>query len=515
MWRIRVRPRTVLLAAFVLVAGCAVGPDFVRPARPSVAAYTPQGVSINLAPGHGEPEQVLVKGRAIPRAWYRLFHATALDGLVREAVTDSPTIAAAHATLAEAQQAVLQARGAYYPQLDVTASAERQRGPANLLGQQPGRQLPTYNLYAVGPIASFSPDVFGANARKVEQQTSLARYRAYELAAAQLTITGDVVTEALRIASDRAQLGAVRRIVSDDAENVALIGKKFGVGRAPRTDLLLAESQLANDRALVPPLQQQQAAAEDALTTLLGKYPAQWSPPAFALSEFTLPTRLPVSVPSSLVHHRPDILAAEAQLHAASAAIGVAIGQTYPNINLSASLETAAIDPGKLFQRSGLIGSLLGSVTAPVFHGGSLQAQKEGAIDAFHASAATYRQVVVQAFSQVADSLRALDHDARLVGAEHTALQVAEASLALQRLGYKDGKVDVLKLLDAERADQQAQIGYTRAVVQRYLDTAQLFVAMGGGWSRDRALNSDHHGPGAATGRNARPFEGAGSSMAD
>ena len=495
----RGRARAAVLAAVVLVlGGCEAGPNFVRPGPPEIRSYVPQKVTLNLAPDKNEPGQRLVTGQAIPRGWYRLFHARTLDEIVQEAITRSPTIAAAQATLAQAQQAVRQARGAYYPQIDLAASAQRQRGPANLLGQQPGRQLPVYNLYTVGPLASFSPDVFGVTARRVEQQTALARYRAYELAAAQLTLTGNVVTEALTMASDRAQLVAINNIIADDKHNVALIRKKFAVGRAPRTDVLLAESQFANDRALLPPLQQQLAAAEDALTTLIGRYPSQWSPPAFALSDFTLPTKLAVSVPSALVHQRPDILASEAQLHAASAAIGVAAGQVYPSFNLSASLASAAIEPGDLFKHSGLLGSVLANLTAPVFHGGALEAQKQGAVDAFRASAATYREVVLRAFGQVADTLRALDHDARLVEAEHQALRTADASLALQRLGYKAGRVDILKLLDAERSDQQARIGYARALSQRYLDTAQLFVAMGGGWSREQALRGARH---AGTGK--------------
>jgi NodT family efflux transporter outer membrane factor (OMF) lipoprotein len=490
--------RLLALSLLIVLAGCEVGPDFVRPAPPNVAAYTPQKVALNLTPGDKEPAQRLAAGQAIPAAWYELFHAPALDDVVRQAVADSPTIATAQATLAEAQEAVAQARGTYFPQLDFAATAERQQGPAFQLGINPGKHLPVYNLYAVGPLASFSPDVFGATARRVEQESSLAQYQAYELAAAQLTLTGDVVTEALTIASDRAQVDAVRGIVADDEKNLALVREKFAVGRAPRTDALLAESQLTNDRALLPPLQQQLVAAEDALTALSGKYPAEWSPPAFTLTDFTLPAKLPISMPSALVHQRPDILAAEAQLHAASAAIGVATAQMYPTINLTASLESAATDPDLLFNQQGLVWSVLGGLTAPIFHGGALEAQKQGAVDAFRASSATYQQVVVQAFGQVADALRALDHDARLVETERQALSVADTSLSLQRLGYDAGRNDILKLIDAERGDQQARIGYARAVAQRYLDTAQLFVAMGGGWSNGRALGGDQAAPAVA-----------------
>jgi NodT family efflux transporter outer membrane factor (OMF) lipoprotein len=480
-----------VIAAGLLLGGCAAGPDFVRPAPPSVTRYTPDKVTLNLDPGEGEPAQQLIGAQPIPAAWYSLFHSPGLDEVVRQALAGSPTIAAARATLAQAQQAVIQARGAYYPELDLAASAQRQQGPAALLGQQPGRQLPVYNLYMVGPLASFSPDVFGATARRVEQQKSLAQRQAFELAAAQLTVTGEVVTEAITIASARAQLDALNDIITDDEKTRALVQQKFEAGRAPRTDVLIAESQQANDRALLPPLQQQLAAAEDAMTALTGRYPAQWSPPAFALSDFTLPAELPVILPSALVHKRPDIMAAEAQLHAASAAVGVATAQMYPTVNLSASLESAATSPDALFQGSGLIWSVAGGLAAPIFHGGALKAQRQGAIEAFRASSASYRQVVLQAFGQVADTLRALDHDARLVESERNAFDIARTSVTLQRLGYDAGKIDILKLVDAERSYQQARIGYARAEAQRYLDSAQLFAAMGGGWSEDRALCGD------------------------
>lgn len=505
--------RVALMAPLFLLAACQVGPDFVRPSGPAVQGYTPGRTKVTFAPGNGEPVQHLVIGQAIPAAWWQLFHSASLDRIIREAIVDNPTIASARASLAQAQQTVLQARGAYYPQLDVAASAERQRGPATLLGQQPGRALPTFNLYTVGPIASFSPDVFGVTARRVEEQASLAQSRAFELAAAQLTVSGNIVTEALTIASVRAQVEAVQEIVAGDERNLLLVQQKYAVGRTARTDVLVAQSQLSSDRALLPPLEQQLAAADDALAILRGKYPAQLSPPVFGLAEFALPRDLPLSIPSTLVHQRPDILAAEAQLHAANAGIGVAISQMYPSVTLSASVESAALKPSALFQSSGLVWSLLGGLTAPVFHGGALEAQKQQAIEAFKASYATYQQTVLQAFGQVADTLHALDHDAKLVDDERQARDVAKASLELQRVGYAAGKTDVLQLLDAQRSYQQARIGYARAVAQRYLDSAQLFVAMGGGWNDERALGSDNHaqadrsadGAGAASARAADP----------
>ncbi|MBE3605117.1 efflux transporter outer membrane subunit [bacterium] len=479
------------LAFAVVLAGCAVGPDFVRPAPPGVTAYTPKRAPTAFTPSGNEPAQHLVSGQAIPAAWWGVFRSAALDSVVRQAIVASPTLEAARATLEQAQQTVLEARAAYYPWMDFAAAAERQQGPAFVLGILPGGNLPVFNLYTLGPTVSFSPDVFGAVRRRVEQQAALAQNEAFELAAAQLTITGNVVTEALTIASTRIQIRAVRDIVADDEKNLALVEEKFQVGRVPSTDVLLAESQLTNDRALLPPLSQQLAAAEDALAVLVGKFPADWRQPDFELADFSLPAELPVSVPSSLVHQRPDILAAEAQLHAASAAIGVAVAQLYPTVTLSASVETAALFPSDLFQGSGLVWTLLGGVTNPIFHGGALKAQKQAAIDAFRASLATYRQTVLQAFGQVADNLRALGHDAQLIEATRHALDVADRSLELQRFSYAGGKTDILLLLDAERSDQQARLTYARAEAQRYIDSAQLFVAMGGGWWEDRNLCGD------------------------
>ncbi len=472
-----------------VLAGCAVGPQFVRPAPPAVATYTPAGVAPELAPGGGEPSQQLAIGQPLPAAWWQLFGSPALDGVVRQALADSPTLEAAQATLMQAQQAVLEARGGYYPQVDLAALAERQKGPAFALGLLPASQgLPVFSLYTLGPTVSFSPDVFGLTARRVEQQQALAATQGYQLVAAHLTSAGSAVTEALTLASLRLQIDAMIEIVADDENNLALIRRKLAAGRAPRTDVLAADTQLANDRTLLPALGQQRAAAEDALAVLVGKSPAEWTPPAFDLADFSLPAQLPLSLPSALVRQRPDILAAESRLHARSAEIGIATGQMYPNIQLSASIGAAALQSGALFDSSSSVWTLAAGLTAPVFHGGALKAQRQQAIEAFRASLATYRQTVLEAFGQVADTLRALGHDAALLDAEHQALDAADAALQLQRFSYAAGKSGVLRLLDAQRSFQQARLGYARAIAQRYVDSAQLLVALGGGWWQDPEL---------------------------
>lgn len=488
------RAAAALGASTLVLAGCAVGPRFTRPVPPAASAYTSQRDQPRLTPGHGEPPQHLAVGRQIPAEWWGLFHSAALDGVLRQALTNNPTLAAARATLAQAQQTVLAARGAYYPELDISATAERQKGPAfalGLLGMFPGTHgLPTFNLYSLGPTVSYAPDVFGLTRRDVEARRAGAELERDQLAAAYLAITGNAVEEALNLARLRLEIKALTQIVSDDERNLALVRRKFIVGRVPRTDVLEAQTQLANDRALLPPLRQQQALAEDALTILVGKVPGQWTPPDFSLGNFRLPSELPLSLPSTLVRRRPDILAAEEQVHVRSAEVGIATAQMYPRIMLSASIATAALRPESLFSSSSGVWALLGGLTAPVFHGGALRAQRRESLDALTASLALYRQTVLAAFGQVTDTLRALGNDAELAAAQHQALDAARTSLELERASYAAGRGNVLQLLDAERSYEQAQLGYARATAQRYADSAQLLVALGGGWWKSPALCS-------------------------
>lgn len=472
----RYRHITRLAWLTLLLAGCAVGPDFARPSSPEVNDYTSAAMPAVLTPGDREAEQHLVTGQAISAEWWALFESPVLNQVIEQAIAGNRTLAAATATLAQAQQVVLQARAAFYPQLDFAANVHRQQTNGSGGGSSP------ITLYSLGPTVSYAPDVFGLTRRSVEQQEALAENQGYLLAAVYLTLTGNAVSQAINIASARMQLSAAEDIIAQDERDLDLVRQKYEAGKVAQSDLLTAESLLANDRALLPPLRQQLSLARHALSVLVGQFPGAWSPPDFELTEFTLPEELPISLPSELVRQRPDILAAEAQLHVASAEVGVTVAQMYPSITLSASAGFESLAADTLFNGSSLIWSLASGLSAPIFHGGALEAQRQAAIDAFQASLATYQQIVLQAFGQVADTLRALQHDSELVDTERSALDTSSASLALQRLIYEAGKSDLLLLLTAERAYQQARLGYARAQGQRYLDTAQLFVALGGGW---------------------------------
>ncbi|MEJ2360667.1 MAG: efflux transporter outer membrane subunit [Gammaproteobacteria bacterium] len=475
--------RGVMLGlTMVLISGCAVGPDYQRPAAPGVQRYTATAMSSTLAAGQGEAKQTLAIGANISASWWMLYQSKHLDQVLNQAIDNNPDLAAARATLAQAQQTLLQARGSYYPQLDVNASARRQS--SNNISSNTAYT----NLYSVGASINYNIDLFGGNRRRVEQESALLAYQHYQLAAAYLTLTGNAVTQAITIASIRQQISTVNDIIKDDEHNLKLVKLKYRAGKAARSDVLSAESQLANDQVQLPSLKQQLNVAQHALSVLVGKFPAQWPAPEFKLDEFSLPATIPLSVPSALVRQRPDILAAESQLHADSAAIGVAASQLYPNIQLSSTLGVQSLTTANLFQSTNKFWSLVASLTAPIFHGGELAAQKQAAIYAFRASAAKYQKTVLSAFAQVADQLRALAHDAELVDAQKNAMETSLASLKLQRLSYEAGKADLLQLLDAERAYQQARLGYARALTQRFQDSAKLFVAMGGGWWQVRDL---------------------------
>ena len=474
------------LIALSFTAGCVVGPNFERPVGPAVTSYDAAPVSLP-ALGGPDPVQRFIDGGAIARQWWELFRSPALNEVLALAIKASPTLASARATLAQAEEVVVATRGAYYPQIDLAATSDYQYNRSlnrnSLVSSSAAASAKNSlvtSMFNIGPLLTYTPDLFGQNRRLVEEDVALTENQNYQLAAAYLTLTADSVTQAVTIASTVAQIEAVNEIIAADEHNLDLVRIAFAAGSVARTDVLSAESQLANDRTLLPPLRQQLSVAQHALAVLVGKTPAEWSPPAFDLEALTLPGELPVAVPSQLVHERPDILSAEAQLHAASAAIGVATAQLYPTLTLSPSwtLQTATIE-GR-FAGPDIAAEMAGSIAAPIFHGGTLKALQRAAVDAYEGELNVYRQTVLQAFGQVADVLRALQHDTELLGAESTAATASKASLDLSQAAYAAGRGSLVQVLDAQRLYAQALQGYAHAKGQRYLDSVLLFEAMGG-----------------------------------
>jgi NodT family efflux transporter outer membrane factor (OMF) lipoprotein len=480
------------------VAGCTLGPDFEAPKLPSVTRYTSPGETTVPGPDATKevPRQALVLGERVAANWWALFRSSQLDVLVKQAIAGNYTLESVRAKLEQAREAVTVAASALYPQIGLSAGESEQKQSAATFGLTPevAPLPPSFNLFQVGPTASYTPDLFGQTHRRIEQQVALAEYQSHQLDAAYLTLTGNTASRALQVAAVHSQLKALNDILAIDRQNVELVRKQRQTGTVPDSDVIIAESQLASDETLKPGLEQQLSVAKHALAVLVGRAPGNWTPPDFDLATFTVPHRLPVSIPSQLVHQRPDIQAAEAQLHAASAQIGIATAQLYPSITLSAGVTASSLNGSNLFSPAGLVWSIAAGLTQPIFDGGMREAERRAALAAFKESAADYQQTVLQAFGQVADILQALKHDTDLLVAQRRALSMASEAVRLQRINYGGGGSGIIGLLDAQRQYQQAQLGYVRAEAQRYQDTVQLLVAMGGGWWDQKLASADSGG---------------------
>jgi NodT family efflux transporter outer membrane factor (OMF) lipoprotein len=481
MTKVEAAHLTLMAAVATVLSACAVGPTFKSPVGPSPGLYlSPQESGSESATS--AYAQHLEVGSNPSADWWRAFDSAELDTLVATAVAHNETLTAAQARVAEARELVRAEAGRLYPQVSLDGGAGRLKYGKQFLGTF---GVPPFGYVAAGATVSYSLDYVGGIARSVEERRALAQYQRSEADATYLALTGSVITEAIQAAAAQTELHAVARILSEDRRNLALVRSAYRTGSVSRVDVVTAESQLATDETLLPPLRQRLAVARHALAVLTGRPPAEWHYPALSLSRLTLPSRLPVSLPSSLAQRRPDILAAETQLHAATAAVGVATANLYPQITLTATGGWQSLAGQSLFERSNTAWSLISGLTAPLFEGGTLRAERRASLDELRASAANYQEVVLEAFGQVADVLDALQHDAELVAAQSNALQAAEHNLELARESYSAGNAGILLVLDAQRQRLSAQLGVLRAEAQQYSDTTQLFLALGGGASQE------------------------------
>jgi len=380
------------------------------------------------------------------------------------------------------------------PQVDGGASGGRQSYGASFLGPE-AFTFPTFSAYSGGITLSYDLDVFGGQKRRVEYAAADAQVQGEVLNAVHLSVAGETVLIALQIASIRAQMQVVDGVVASDEQNLALVKAAHDTGVATLMDVTTAQSQLDSDRALRPPLRQQLNVGQDALATLVGKSPGEWNAPNFDLDNFTLPQDIPLAVPSDLVRARPDIRAAEAQLHAASAEVGIATADMYPHISLSGGIAEQGLFSGP----SGAAWNFVGGIAGPIFHGGSLSAHRRAAQDAYRASFAQYQQTVLTSFRQVADNLHGLSNSADEVKSQQQALDSASAALRLTRQGYSVGNAGVVQVLDVQRLQQLAELRLVQARTTRFVDTVGLYLATGGGLA-DSAVTA---GQGRANGQDA------------
>lgn len=502
------RPCVTALACAALLAGCTVGPDHRRPEMPASGGYSPRPLpeSTASAPVAGGEPQRFVSARDIRADWWTLFESKPLDAVVRKAFAANPTVESAQAALRIAQENVRAQRGFFFPSVQASYSPARTKIAGNLGGNSPGVQgngtvisttantpaseggsapfnAPViYNFHTAQLTVGYAPDVFGGNRRQVEALEAQAAYQQLQLEATYLTLAANVVAAAIQEASLRQQIATTRAIVEIDTQSVALLQRQLKAGYASRLDLAVQENALAQASQLLPPLEKQFEQNRNLLRALTGGVQDVELPESFELASLALPRELPLSLPSQLVSQRPDVRAAEEQLHAASAQVGVAIANRLPQFSIDATWGGAASRFGQMFWDSGRFFSLAANVTQPLFDGGVLKHRQRAAEEALRQADAQYRSTVITAFQNVADSLQAIHADARSLAAAVELERTTHTSMELIRRQLGKGYVDRLALLNAEQAHHQAMLALSQAQATRLGDTAALFQALGGGW---------------------------------
>ncbi|MGZ5802372.1 MAG: efflux transporter outer membrane subunit [Burkholderiaceae bacterium] len=481
------------IAISLALGGCAVGPDFKRPEAPANAgsSYTPtplpaETTSADGVAGSSGAAQRFVQNQDIPAQWWTIFHSDALDQLIRAGLEQNPNMAAAQAALHQAQENYnAQVGSAIYPSVSGQFSARREHASpfaVNTTGSH------IFTLYNASVNIEYGLDFFGGARRALEGLRAGVDYQRYQVEATYLTLASNLVTTAIKEASLRAQMQATLEVIEAQQKQTAVIQKQFELGAIPRSTLLIQRNQAAQTAAGLPALEKALAQTRHQLSVYAGKLPSESGMPEFQLDSLTLPQDLPVSLPSELVRQRPDIQASEALLHEASAQIGVATANQYPQFTLNGSFGSSNTRLKDLFASGTTFWSIGAALTQPIFNGGSLSAKKRAAVAAYDQAAAQYRATVLTAFQNVADSLRALDSDAAALKAQAEVDALARESLDLATKQYKLGAISYLVLLDAQRSYQQAHINLVQAQAARFADTAALFQSLGGGWWNRSAL---------------------------
>jgi NodT family efflux transporter outer membrane factor (OMF) lipoprotein len=495
----------LLVSSAALAAGCAVGPRYHRPEAPAAAGYAPAPLPQASASAriHGGEAQRLISDRDIPFEWWELFKSSALNALVERAFKANPTIAAAQAALVQAQELVYAQRGYFFPAIDANYGFERQKIAGNLtLDNVPGvegdghNDLPPvqsldtyphthpffYDLHTAQLTVGFVPDVFGANWRQVETLAAQRDVQRYTLEATYVTLASNVAAAAIQEASLRAQIEATREIIAADIKSLQILRDQLRLGFVMRIDVAAQEAALGQAKTLLPPLQRQLEQTRDLMRALVGNLPNDDVPQTFELDALQLPPEMPLSLPARIIEQRPDVRAAEAQLRAANAQVGVAVAAMLPQFSITGNLGGTADEFAWLFRTGGPFWSIVGSVTQPVFEGGTLLHMKRAANAALKQAAAQYQSTVIAAYQNVADTLHASLSDADALAADLDAENSAKVTYELTRRQLEVGYASTLALLSAESAYQQTLLTRVQAQATRYGDTVALFQALGGGW---------------------------------
>jgi len=473
-----------ILTGAAALAGCTSGPDFLRPDKPKEQGYTPESLAPQTAAAavvDGGTAQTFVPAADIPGQWWTLFRSGELNALIDEALKANPDLDAAQASLRQANETFYAQQGGLFPTISANGSATQQRISGVDQGGSVTQQL-VYGVTTGSLNISYNADLWGGVRRSVEAQRAQVEFQRFQLEATYLTLTSNVVVAAINLASLRGQIAATEAIIKIEIDGLRVVESQFNLGGASRADVLAQQAALTATQATLPPLQKQLAQQRNQLMTLIGKPPTYDAGQGLLLSSLKLPEELPLSLPSQLVEQRPDVRSAEAQLHTASANIGVAIANQLPQVTLTGLWGMASGGLSTAFMPGTGIWTLGASIAQTLFDGGKLEHSKLAAVAAFDKAAAQYRSTVLLAFQDVANALRALQADADTLKATVAAEQTAAASLALVQQQYQAGAVSYLTLLNAQQTYQNALINRVKAQATRYSDTAALFQALGGGW---------------------------------
>ncbi len=478
-------PRRILLLAVLccMQTACMLGADFHSPPPPPVATYDakplPAKTVATPAAGKSGKSQTFIYGQNIPLHWWELFHSKELNNLIEKGLAHSPNLQAAIAALKVAQETLnVQIGNLMFPAVNGSVSGDREKFSGSTIGSSTNV---IFNLFNTSVNVTYVPDVFGASRRQLEATQAQVDYQQFQLIAAWLSLSANIVTTAISAASYQAQIKATLEIIRTEQNQLDILRKQFQLGGIAKDTVLTQETLVNQTRATLPPLQKSLSQAQHALAVLIGVFP-NTNIPIIDLDKLHLPQHLPVSLPSYLVRQRPDVRAAEATLHTACANVGVATANLFPQINITGAFGWETSIPAQLFSTGTMIWSIGGSVTQPIFHGGALMAARRQAIASYNQAAAQYRQTVLTAFQNVADSLRAIETDARTLQAQQRAKDSALANLNLSLSQYRLGGTSYLLLLNAQEQYQSTLIATIQARAARYNDTAALLQALGGGW---------------------------------
>ncbi|MFZ0424859.1 MAG: efflux transporter outer membrane subunit [Xanthobacteraceae bacterium] len=473
---------TTTMAAAMLLTGCAVGPDFLHPAAPEIIRYTREPLTTTSAADIASGQtQHFVVGRDIPQEWWKLFRSPGLNALIERSLQNNPNLQSALATLRAAREAVAAQKGKYFPLVEANFNPTRQQTAAPISPVLGSASNP-FNLVTAQVLVSYTFDIWGLNRRTVESLQALADVQNFQVEAAYLSLTSNLAVAAITEASLRGQIEATDQLIAINSKMLDVMQRQLHAGLANGSDVAAQEAALAQARATLPPLRKALAQQHDLLAALSGGFPSDGPRETFRLADLHLPVDLPVSLPSQLIEQRPDVRAAEEQLHSASAQIGIATANTLPTFTISANGGYMNTAFAHLLAPQNLFWELAGNATQTVFDAGTLWHQLQGAKDTYQAAAWTYRGAVVDAVQNVTDALRALQSDAEALRAARDFQRAAKTSFDLATQQMQSGNANVLLLLNAQQTYLQATLQVVQAQAARLSDTAALFAALGGGW---------------------------------